>query len=550
MAISYVDYDLATGDNSGLTWPNAYHTTTPTQNGLTDAGAGGTVYIAAATATDLGTQLTLTSPGTIGNPTKIIGVDAGASSPPVNSEVLVRGTDTLPRFGSTGDGNVFLRGYAVVTGVRIESDDNFNGNGPQRWVYRDSELYAGTGASVRSWGAVDADEHWIAYNSEIRFNNTGSYIIVNLGGKVEWYGGVLAGSAILNLIDVTFEGQLTVRGVDLSAAASGLVIVDGGAGDTGIAELSNCKMPASFVLRDGQGNSPGYVIRATGCSSATGKTSGTSYRQSARATYEGLVLSETARVRTGGGNDGASGSIAYAMTPNALSTLESAMALRTDFIIGKIKGDGSTAKKFEMFIANDGLDIQNATYKWTVSGSGTNEYYLEIAAGGDPVLTGGEPENVSEDGGTNVMAAGTAGSLLAGEWDYADNDTLGFSTIYARLTSGGPDPDTDPTDMRAFYDVHQDQAWMEIFIPSEAGDATHEMDLGTWPANTIPGTTTIITDDTDSVWAAGARQEQKVSVTMTPDYTGPFYARMAYAQRFAANPVTLYVDGKVTVSDA
>jgi len=39
------------------------------------------------------------------------------------------------------------------------------------------------------------------------------------------------------------------------------------------------------------------------------------------------------------------------------------------------------------------------------------------------------------------MTAGTAGSLAAGEWDWADNDTLGFSTVYVRLTTGAADPD-------------------------------------------------------------------------------------------------------------
>jgi len=83
-------------------------------------------------------------------------------------------------------------------------------------------------------------------------------------------------------------------------------------------------------------------------------------------------------------------------------------------------------------------------YRWTVSGSGTNEYYLELSAGGDPSIS--QPYMVYENG-INIMDPGTVGSLSAGEWDYGDNDTLGFSTLYVRLSSGGPDPDTDPTQM-------------------------------------------------------------------------------------------------------
>lgn len=82
-----------------------------------------------------------------------------------------------------------------------------------------------------------------------------------------------------------------------------------------------------------------------------------------------------------------------------------------------------------------------ATYKWTASGSGTNEYYVELLAGGDPSLN--EPGAVYEDvGGANTtMTEGTLGSLSAGEWGYGDNDSLGYSTIYVRLTDN-VDPDT------------------------------------------------------------------------------------------------------------
>jgi len=40
-----------------------------------------------------------------------------------------------------------------------------------------------------------------------------------------------------------------------------------------------------------------------------------------------------------------------------------------------------------------------------------------------------------------VLTAGTVGSLTAGTWDYGDNDSLGYNTIYVRLTDS-TDPDT------------------------------------------------------------------------------------------------------------
>lgn len=84
------------------------------------------------------------------------------------------------------------------------------------------------------------------------------------------------------------------------------------------------------------------------------------------------------------------------------------------------------------------LDLSNTTtYRWTASGSGTAEYYCELAAGGDPSLT--RPDYVVIDGTTYEI--GTLGSLSAGTWGWGDNDTLGFSTVYLRLSSGA-DPDT------------------------------------------------------------------------------------------------------------
>ena len=83
--------------------------------------------------------------------------------------------------------------------------------------------------------------------------------------------------------------------------------------------------------------------------------------------------------------------------------------------------------------------VEAGTYKWTASGSGTNEYYVELDGGGDPSLT--EAKAVTTDGTYVSDTNGTLGSLNAGEWDWGDNDTLGYSTVYVRLDDGA-DPDT------------------------------------------------------------------------------------------------------------
>lgn len=81
--------------------------------------------------------------------------------------------------------------------------------------------------------------------------------------------------------------------------------------------------------------------------------------------------------------------------------------------------------------------VESGTYKWTISGSGTNEYYCELDAGGAPSIY--EPAYILED--SSKMTVGTMGSLSTGEWDHGDNDTLGYTTVYVRLTDS-TDPDS------------------------------------------------------------------------------------------------------------
>lgn len=82
------------------------------------------------------------------------------------------------------------------------------------------------------------------------------------------------------------------------------------------------------------------------------------------------------------------------------------------------------------------ISVRNATYRWTLSASGTSNYYLELTGGGNPGLT--QPANV-QAGGTNLTSA-TAGSLTASQWGWGNVDVLGFNTIYVRL-SDSADPD-------------------------------------------------------------------------------------------------------------
>lgn len=79
-------------------------------------------------------------------------------------------------------------------------------------------------------------------------------------------------------------------------------------------------------------------------------------------------------------------------------------------------------------------DLSSSTYKWTAS-STSNEYYCELATGGDPSLSE-PPYLLFQD---SISTNGVVGSLADHGWDYGNNDSLGYNTIYIRDDSGDPD---------------------------------------------------------------------------------------------------------------
>ena len=92
--------------------------------------------------------------------------------------------------------------------------------------------------------------------------------------------------------------------------------------------------------------------------------------------------------------------------------------------------------------------LRSATYKWTQSPAAAAEYYLELAGGGNPGLPGKPTKMLEAATGSALaieMTEGIGGLLAAGEWAWTDNDGLGYTTVYVRLTVGG-DPDGQAVD--------------------------------------------------------------------------------------------------------
>jgi hypothetical protein len=110
-------------------------------------------------------------------------------------------------------------------------------------------------------------------------------------------------------------------------------------------------------------------------------------------------------------------------------------------VFGTTSGAYSTAALWKP------IDVTSPLYSWTASGSGTNEYYLRTSANGNPGFVA-QPDDVYINGSSATV--GTPGSLAAGRWGYGDNDTLGYSTLYVRLSAGG-DPDAQDPGHVKFY---------------------------------------------------------------------------------------------------
>lgn len=97
--------------------------------------------------------------------------------------------------------------------------------------------------------------------------------------------------------------------------------------------------------------------------------------------------------------------------------------------LGTVDNDANNAQNWQA------ISIRTPAFRWVASGSGTNEYYVELAAGGDPGIPLPARVLIADTAATQ----GTLGTLANLEWAYGDNDTLGFSTIYIRLNASDPD---------------------------------------------------------------------------------------------------------------
>lgn len=112
------------------------------------------------------------------------------------------------------------------------------------------------------------------------------------------------------------------------------------------------------------------------------------------------------------------------------------------------------------------VSLRNSSYSWTLSGSGTANYYLRTAANGNPGVSTPGTTTGAITGNDLSFASGTPGSLAVSQFGYGDADALGYNTIYVRLADG-TDPDGKPLDFVKLYQVPV--ATDNVRLPAGAG---------------------------------------------------------------------------------
>jgi hypothetical protein len=364
MADSYVDFVNGDDGNDGLSWANA-KVTLPA--GVAVGGAGDRCFVKAdaaqASIDYIAGNRTVTLPGTVGNPSFIIGVKPGTTNePPTASDLLDRndqGTNKLPKFGSNNMSVNFSGSFVIIYGMLFESGATGNINANTRSI-----KWFGSEIKTGQFNASGAQNHNELFDCNVIFNGTGNRITLTGGATLEMYGGKFSGAAIVHVINAPSQGIAKFIGVDLSNIAGNFVPFSGTPGINFDILVANCKVPSGFTMANGQGGNWGYDLRAIGCSNATGKGSGQSFLDFRRATYQGLAVAETTVVRTGGATDGASGSHSWKLTPNVNSTLEGGTALVSPWMQVWVPGTGSTAFTFTVHIANSGDADYNTDDVW------------------------------------------------------------------------------------------------------------------------------------------------------------------------------------------
>ncbi len=415
MADVYCDQSLVTGTDAGTSWTNAYKLLTTALN-ATNTAAGDTLWVknnaSIAAQVDLKGVAAWTN-----NPPRVLGVKSATSAtPPANGDLIPGlrtgqttraydqvSADAPPTLTTTSTNLLKLYGWLYIYGLVLRAGGNLHINeNPSGIDAEECHFRAdhSNGSAQFLYGGNGLGNSVSMYSKNCQYS----------GGAAGWFNcsvrqhlGVFDGCEF-DIPESSFmfrQGQSNMffNGCDFSAQSGPILDNAGGQEPQGLWQFNNCKIHASSALVTGS-IADNFRTEFFGVSSATGKTTGQSFQEIDIITSHGDIVVETARVRTGGASDGASGGWSLAYTPGINGTRDNLVGLIGPKMAIEVTGDG-TAQTLTVFIANSSAstDYQDDEVHLVVkspSAAGTADYDFETTQM-DLLAT---PSNITDDTGS------------------------------------------------------------------------------------------------------------------------------------------------------
>lgn len=287
----------AAGGGTGADWANAFTTLAAA---LTAKAAGDSFWVSEDHAETQASAMTLTSPGTVGNPCFVYCVNHAGSVPPVSADLRTTATVT-----TTGANSITIAGFAYSYGIAFSAGSgaaaNFVIGASGIWSRWDSCAFilGGTSGTLTFGSGANAANRYEWVNTTYSVTAAGSTIIVT-GGEFLWSNtaSAIQGATLpTTLFAPNRPSTIILDGVDLSALGAGKTLLAATPGPDKV-YLKDCKLGASITVA-AQPTAPGcdvYLIRSD--------SAATNYR-SEKYSYTGTETTETTIIRTGGASDGA-----------------------------------------------------------------------------------------------------------------------------------------------------------------------------------------------------------------------------------------------------
>ena len=242
----------ATGANNGSSKADAY---TTLEAAAAAKAAGDSFWVASDHVEIKATSLTIACPGTAANPCRILCVDFAGSTPPVSADL--RRTAIV---STTGSSTLNINGTFYTYGINTQRNTSaanqqivLAGNSTDFQVWHGcSHTLNSTGTTAKiTLGSSNGSQRVVFIDTTVGFGAVGQQLQVAC--VAEWYDTVSAitGTIPTSLLLFALAGNLTIRGVDLSAAGSGKNLVDVSTSNAGRLQATDCTTHASVTLTTG-----------------------------------------------------------------------------------------------------------------------------------------------------------------------------------------------------------------------------------------------------------------------------------------------------------